>query len=75
MLSAISASDEPSHRTKVHVPYSRVLKVGKRTEQLILEGKSLEQILYTLRCEYPDKANSISNVRWYRNKLRKEGRI
>lgn len=49
------------------------VKVGVRTAQLVLEGRSNESVIRILQKEYPDKANSDSNVTWYRNKLKRDG--
>lgn len=47
--------------------------VGARTQELIRAGKDNEFIIAALQKEFPDKANSASNVNWYRNKVKKTG--
>lgn len=49
--------------------------VGAMTRSLILEGLDNKTVVERLKIEFPDKANTISNVSWYRNALRKEGAL
>lgn len=62
----------PILEAKTYVKDGRV-KVGARTEQLIMAGMGEAEILATLNREYSDKINSLSNVRWYRSKLKRDG--
>ncbi len=47
--------------------------VGERTKELIRQGLDNEGVVAALKKEFPNNANSIGNVRWYRNALKKEG--
>lgn len=47
-------------------------KVGERTIALIFAGLENEQIMEVLAKEYPERANSLSNVRWYRSYIKRE---
>ena len=50
-------------------------KVGSYTETLLVFGLSTDETVAALNAAFPDKANSVSNVNWYKNKLRKEGKL
>ncbi len=47
--------------------------VGERTKALIRQGLDNEGVIAALNKEFPNNANSVANVRWYRNALKKEG--
>lgn len=50
------------------------ITVGTRTADLIMEGgRSVDQIRAILMKEYPERANSESNVRWYVSWLARQG--
>ena len=49
--------------------------IGAFCEGLILEGKTDEQVLAACRAQFPDAATKEASVKWYRNKLAKEGRL
>ena len=47
--------------------------VGALTKELILMGLDNAAVIARLKQDFPDKANTASNVNWYRNRLKKEG--
>lgn len=49
--------------------------VGALTKELILKGYDNGKVIAELRKKFPDAANSVSNVNFYRNKLRKSGEL
>lgn len=52
---------------------ARAPGVGALTKELIMQGKTNDEVVAELMKKFPDKANSVSNVNWYRNKLRQDG--
>jgi hypothetical protein len=62
-------------KVKTAVEATGAPKVGARTKELILAGLDNNAIVAKLQAEFPDKANSASNVNWYRNALRKSGEL
>ena len=51
------------------------VKVGAFTKELIMRGLDNAGVIAELGKAFPDKANSVSNVSFYRTQLRKEGAI
>ena len=49
--------------------------IGAFCEALILKKKSNEEVLEAVGKEFPDASTSDSSISWYRNKLRKEGKL
>lgn len=47
--------------------------IGAYCNELILKGKSNEDVLTAVRTKFPDASTSASSVAWYRNKLKSEG--
>lgn len=47
--------------------------IGAYCNELILKGKSNEDVLTAVRTKFPDAATSASSVAWYRNKLKSDG--
>jgi len=64
---------EVATTTKTGKP--RAEGVGTFCERLILEGKSNEEVLAAAKKQFPDKNPSPSSVNWYRNKLKREGKL
>ena len=64
------ASVKPQETAK-----SRAEGVGTFCEHLILKGKSNEEVLAAAKKQFPDKNPSASSINWYRNKLKREGKI
>lgn len=46
--------------------------VGARTKELIQQGLDNDAVIAELKREFPNNANSVGNVRWHRNALKKE---
>jgi hypothetical protein len=49
--------------------------IGAFCESLILEGKSDNEVLAAARRQFPDASTKEASIKWYRNKLLKEGRL
>lgn len=47
--------------------------IGAFCNELILKGKSNEDVLTAVRTKFPGASTSASSVAWYRNKLKSEG--
>jgi hypothetical protein len=47
--------------------------IGSYCNELILKGKSNEDVLTAVRTKFPEASTSASSVAWYRNKLKSEG--
>lgn len=56
-------------------PAPRGKGIGAFCEGLILAGKTDAETLAACRREFPDASTKEASVKWYRNKLVKEGRI
>jgi hypothetical protein len=53
----------------------RGMGVGKFCMDLILKGKTNEEVLEAVKAKFPEAATSASSVSWYRNKLKSEGQL
>lgn len=49
--------------------------IGSFCEGLILDGKTDAQVLAGARAQFPDAATKEASIKWYRNKLIKEGKL
>lgn len=49
--------------------------IGAFCMELIVKGKSNEDVLEQVRKKFPDASTSASSVAWYRNKLKSEGKL
>lgn len=47
--------------------------VGEVAKQLILEGKTNEEVLAAVKAQFPDAKTSAASINWYRNKMRSDG--
>lgn len=70
----------PAKKTKVAKPTGKqkVLNpesIGGICCDLLLKGKSTEEILAAVLKKFPDASTSASSIAWYRNKLKKEGKL
>lgn len=51
------------------------LTIGRLCEDLILKGKSNEEILTAVQKQFPGAQTKDASVSWYRNKLKNEGKV
>ncbi len=65
----------PDKARTAPVPDGKKLRVGEYTQELILKGLDNAAVIAELNKKFPEKANSLSNVCWYRSKLRKDGKL
>lgn len=49
--------------------------IGSFCMDLIVKGKTNEEVLGAVKVKFPDASTSASSVAWYRNKLKSEGKI
>lgn len=49
--------------------------IGAFCMDLIVKGKTNEEVLGAVKTKFPDASTSASSVAWYRNKLKSEGKI
>lgn len=49
--------------------------IGAFVENLVLAQETTEKILSKVKAKFPDANTSPSSIAWYRNKLRKEGKL
>lgn len=49
--------------------------VGARANELLLEGKSVAEIIETIKAEIEGANPTPATIAWYRNKLRKDGKL
>jgi hypothetical protein len=49
--------------------------IGAFCQELILKGKSNEEVLEAVKKKFPTASTSASSVAWYRNKLKSEGKV
>lgn len=47
--------------------------IGKRAMELILEGKTNQEIIEVIKAEIADANPTVATMAWYRNKLRQDG--
>lgn len=49
--------------------------IGAYVVELLLKGKSTEQILELVARQFPDAHTSRSSIAWYKSRLRAEGKL
>ena len=49
--------------------------IGARAMELLLEGKSTQEVINTVKAEIPDANPTPATIAWYKNKLRQEGKL
>ena len=49
--------------------------IGARAMELILEGKSTQEVIDTIKAEIEDANPTAATIAWYKNKLRSEGKL
>ena len=49
--------------------------IGARAMELLLEGKSTQEVIDTVKAEIPDANPTPATIAWYKNKLRQEGKL
>lgn len=49
--------------------------IGNYACEMILKGKSNEEVVKAVLTKFPDASTSASSVAWYRNKLKNEGKL
>lgn len=68
---------KPAPAKKAAAPVEKVKApregVGALTKALIMKGWSTDEVIAELQVKFPEKANTSSNVNWYRNQLKKAG--
>ena len=47
--------------------------IGKRSMELILEGKTNQEVIEIVKAEIADSNPTVATMAWYRNKLRQDG--
>ena len=65
--------DENGEVVEAVAKKSRGRGIGKRAMELILEGRTNEEVINTIREEIDGANPTPATMAWYRNKLRKEG--
>jgi hypothetical protein len=69
-----------TEQTEAAVPATKEPKAPRRgigtvIKEAILEGATNEEALNAALAEFPNAGTSASTVSWYRNQLRKEGKV
>ena len=49
--------------------------IGARAMELLLEGKTTQEVIDTVKAEIPDANPTPATIAWYKNKLRQEGKL
>lgn len=49
--------------------------IGARAMELLIEGKSTQEVIDTVKAEIPDANPTPATIAWYKNKLRQEGKL
>ena len=49
--------------------------IGARAMELLIEGKSTQEVIDTVKAEIPDSNPTPATIAWYKNKLRQEGKL
>ena len=49
--------------------------IGARAKELILEGKSNQEVIDTIKEEIEGANPTTATIAWYKNKLRQEGKL
>lgn len=47
--------------------------VGAVAKELILEGKSNQEVLEAIQARFPEAKTTVASINWYRNKMRADG--
>lgn len=67
--------DENGNPVEVAEKKPRGKGIGARAMELILEGKTNDEVIATIKAEIPDAHPTPATMAWYRNKLRKDGKL
>jgi hypothetical protein len=70
-----TAKAKPAAKAKPVSDKPKKKGIGAFCEALILKKKTNEEVLAAVGKEFPDASTSDSSISWYRNKLRKEGKL
>ena len=68
-----AAPKATAKRTVARAP--RGTGIGSYCSELILRGKSTEEVLAAVHKKFPESHTTQSSVAWYRSKLHKEGKL
>ena len=49
--------------------------IGTRAMELLIEGKTTQEVIATVKAEIPDANPTPATIAWYKNKLRQEGKL
>ena len=49
--------------------------IGARAMELLIEGKSTQEVIDIVKSEIPDANPTPATIAWYKNKLRQEGKL
>ena len=49
--------------------------IGARAMELLIEGKTTQEVIDTVKAEIPDANPTPATIAWYKNKLRQEGKL
>ena len=49
--------------------------IGARAMELLIEGKSTQEVIDIVKAEIPDANPTPATIAWYKNKLRQEGKL
>ncbi len=63
----------PAKKIAKNVKVNHGSGIGAYARELLRKGKTNQEVLAAVKTKFPDSACSMSNVNWYRNKLRVEG--
>lgn len=69
------AAEKAAKKAAPKKPGAKGQGIGAFCMELILKGKSNEDVLESVRKKFPDASTSASSVAWYRNKLKSEGKL
>lgn len=69
------AAEKAAKKAAPKKPGAKGQGIGAFCMELILKGKSNEDVLESVRKKFPDASTSASSVAWYRNKLKSEGQL
>ena len=61
--------------TEVKEVKARGKGIGTRAMELLIEGKSTQEVIDTVKAEIPDANPTGATIAWYKNKLRQEGKL
>ena len=72
---AAKKAAEKAAKAPIPAAAGRGAGIGAFCSDLIVKGKSNEEVLAAVREKFPSAATSAASVAWYRNKLRAEGKV